>query len=97
MTYAYFGDSSSYVYHVDKTRNSIHEISPSFFDIDADGCLQISDKFYVGFVSQMHQRGIKVVPFLSNHWNREAGRNALKKRKALASQIAAVVVKYGFD
>ena len=31
---------------------------------------------------------MQVVPFLSNHWDRELGRKALSNRKKLAEQIA---------
>ena len=49
------------------------------------------------FVSSMHSRGIRVVPFLSNHWNRTAGINALKDPETLASQIAEYVEEYDLD
>jgi len=45
----------------------------------------------------MHARGIKVVPFISNHWDRPLGLKALENRVLLASQIAAAVTKYNLD
>lgn len=49
------------------------------------------------FVDEMHRRGILVVPFLSNHWDRELGQAALTNRKKLAGQIAEAVEKYNLD
>ena len=45
----------------------------------------------------MHDKGIKVVPFLSNHWNRTAGINALKNIESLSTQIADYVEEYDLD
>lgn len=49
------------------------------------------------FVDAMHQRGVKVVPFLSNHWNRELGRKAIYNKVSLVAQIVSAVSQYGFD
>ncbi len=45
----------------------------------------------------MHAKGIKVVPFLSNHWDRTAGINALKDVETLSTQIADDIEKYNLD
>ena len=49
------------------------------------------------FISDMHDKGVKVVPFLSNHWDRELGRLALYNAESLSSQIADAVKKYDLD
>jgi len=97
MSYIYFGDSSSYVYHIDNTKNSLNEISPSYFDLNEDGSLLLTQAIDTDFVEEMHNRGIKVVPFLSNHWDRNKGAAALDRRAKLAEEIADAVKKYNLD
>ena len=77
MSYIYFGDKSTYLDCVENTKGSIKEISPNYFDLNADGSLKITSALDTSFISRMHERGIRVAPFLSNHWNRELGRKAL--------------------
>nr|WP_302328465.1 cell wall-binding repeat-containing protein [Salirhabdus salicampi] len=45
----------------------------------------------------MHKRGIKVVPFLANHWDRTAGINGLNNREQLARDIANAIEQYNLD
>lgn len=45
----------------------------------------------------MHKKGIKVVPFLSNHWDRAKGIKALQNREQLSAQIATAVDYYNLD
>lgn len=97
MGYVYFGGTDTFVRSVDRTEGVINVTSPSYFDINADGTLDLTSKFDVRFVQEMHNRGIKVVPFLSNHWDRDLGRKALENREVLAQQIADTVEKYNLD
>ena len=98
MSYVYFGSPSSYVERVDGTQGSLDEISPNYFNLNSDGTLNFTGgNDAAAFVEQMHRRGVRVVPFLSNHWDRELGRKALSNRKQLAEQIARAVVRYGLD
>ncbi len=96
MGYLYAGTDIQQVEYVNQTQNALDTVSPSYFDIREDGSLKLN---YLSpyFIKTMHDRGMKVVPFLSNHWNREAGINALKDPEALASQIAEYVEEYGLD
>lgn len=61
MSYLYFGNTNSYISQVDKTQGNLNQVSPSYFDLNADGSLKISSQFDPAFVTQMHARGIKVV------------------------------------
>lgn len=97
MSYIYFGDSSSYVSHVDDTGNSLDEISPNYFNIGSNGGLELTDAINTDFINEMHERGILVVPFLSNHWDREKGKSALDNRKELVKEIAEAVEEYDLD
>ncbi len=97
MTYSYFGGPGDVVGYVDRTKGALQTVSPSYFDIDAEGNLTITGKFDPDFVREMHSRGIEVVPFLSNHWDRPSGRAALENRERLAEQLADAVEEYDLD
>ncbi|MCM3387015.1 peptidoglycan-binding protein [Ureibacillus chungkukjangi] len=97
MSYLYFGNTSSYISQVDKTQGNLNLVSPSYFDLNADGSLKLTSQFDSKFVNEMHNRGIKVVPFLSNHWDRTLGRAALANREALSTQIANAIIKNNLD
>lgn len=96
-SYIYFGSPSSYFTAVSNARDALDIIYPSYFDLNADGSLKLTTAVSQGFVDEMHRKGIKVAPFLSNHWNRTIGRAALANRAALASQIAAAIADYNLD
>lgn len=97
MSYVFFGAISSYVTQVDKTKGSLNVVSPNYFDITAEGNLDVTWRLQTSFITEMHKRGIKVVPFLANHWNQTAGINGLKNRDQLAQNIAAAIEQYNLD
>ena len=94
MSYLY--GNYNYCELVSKTGNSLNEVSPSYFDLYSDGNLKLND-VDTEFVKEMHSKGIKVVPFLSNHWNRELGRKALSNIEKLTTQIANAIEKHNLD
>ncbi len=96
MSYLYFGTTAKQIEYVTRTNGSLDVVSPSYFDINPDGSLKINT-ISKEFVDQMHAQGIKVVPFISNHWNRAAGVSALKNVDGLANQIANAVSTYNLD
>ncbi|OEF98931.1 hypothetical protein BHF71_02925 [Vulcanibacillus modesticaldus] len=95
MSYLYFGNSQSFVEYIPNTKGALNTISPSYFDLSADGYLD--EKVDPFFVAQMKKMNIRVVPFLSNHWNRQKGREALKNREKLVDQLVDVITKYDLD
>lgn len=97
LSYIYFGTPNQYINMVDKTNGALTHVSPDFFNINSDGTLALTAKVNRNFVEEMHKRGIKVVPFLSNHWSRALGQAALNNREVLAEQIAQTVKDYGLD
>lgn len=97
MSYIYFGEPSQYAARIQDTKGSISEISPSYFDLNADGSLKITSKIDRSFISEMHKKGIRVVPFLSNHWDRYLGRTALSNRYRLVDQIIDAIIEYNLD
>lgn len=97
MSYIYFGDSSTYKYYVDRTKGSLNVISPSYFDLEDDGTLKLTNAISTSFINDMHKSGIRVVPFLSNHWNRDKGKCALENRTLLAQQISEAIERFNLD
>lgn len=97
MSYLYFGNSSAYTDLVSDTEGSLKDVAPSYFDLNDDGSLKLSVSLKADFINDMHVKGIKVTPFLSNHWDRQSGINALAIRDSLASQIVDAIVKYNLD
>lgn len=97
MSYVYFGSSGAYVGHMDRTKGSLDEISPNYFNLNKNGSLALTPAVDQAFVDEMHRRGVSVVPFLSNHWDRELGKAALINREELAEQIKEAIRQYDLD
>jgi len=86
MTYLYAGTTSLYINNVDRSNENIDIVCPDYFEIYENGDLKLLPKIDTEFVDAMHIRGIIVVPFLSNHWDRALGRKAV-----LRGEMAAFV------
>lgn len=97
MSYLFFGGPNSYLNQVNATKGSLDVVAPSYFDITKEGELEVTWSLQSSFINEMHRRNIKVVPFLSNHWDKTAGINGLEKRRALAQAVAAAIEKYNLD
>lgn len=97
MSYIYFGKPSSYSNYVDRTKGSLKEVAPSYLNINSEGNLEVDLSFDAEFIDAMHTKGVKVIPLLSNHWNRDAGRSALGNREALVQQVASLIAQYELD
>lgn len=97
MSYLYFGSASSYVHTVKQAQGSIDEISPNYFNLNSDGSLNVTGADIASFVSEMHAMDVRVVPFLSNHWDQDLGITALNNREALSDQIVEMIRNYDFD
>lgn len=96
MSYIYFGTAEQQTQNALRAADVLDVISPSYFDLHADGSLKLNT-VSSRFVSSMHERGIRVVPFLSNHWDRASGVAALENADALSTQIAQAVEQYGLN
>ncbi len=94
MTYLY--GSGNYISMINQTENTLNEVSPSYFDIDTTGNL-ILNTVDINLIIEVHNQNQKIVPFFSNHWDREVGRLALKNREKIATDIANAVIQYGLD
>lgn len=96
MSYVFFGTHSQQLEYISITQGALGVVSPSYFNLTSKGELEsvaISDDF----VESVHQQGMKVVPFLSNHWDREAGVAALENREELAQQLYEFVMDHHLD
>lgn len=96
MGYLYFGTQTAFVQQVDATQKGVTQVSPTLFDLTSTGELKLASDI-TALVKAMKERGVKVMPFLSNHWDRASGREALAKREQLAAQIVQAVEQYNLD
>lgn len=97
LGYMYFGNTSEYINMVNATNNAVNTVAPSYFDINNDGTLKLTYSVDPNFIASMHQKGVRVVPFLSNHWDREVGRAMLANKELAAQQIADAIARYNLD
>ncbi|WP_017755171.1 stalk domain-containing protein [Calidifontibacillus oryziterrae] len=97
FSYIYSVSKNDYVKHVDQANNTINIIAPNYFDLSKHGDLIITENFDAAFIKEMKKRNIKVVPFLSNHWDKEAGINALKNKDTLTTKIVEQILKHNLD
>lgn len=99
MSYLYFGSPSSYIGQIDKTQHTLTMVSPNYLDIVTNGVVEVTWKLDTSFISEMHRRGIRVVPFLSNHWNAANGISAIDpaNAEAVTTSIINAVNQYDLD
>ena len=97
MSYLYFGSPTAYSSLVERTNGALNEVSPNYFELHADGSLKKTASIDSAFIRQMHQQNIRVVPFLSNHWDRASAEVALARAPELAAELAGAVREYQLD
>ncbi len=96
MAYLYAGSPSQQISYINRTGSALNTVSPSYFDINSDGSLKVNT-VSTELVNHAHSKGMKVIPFLSNHWDRQGGIAALQDTEKLAQQIADNIEKYNLD
>ncbi len=92
-----YSASKSHVEIVDATNGSISVVSPTCLNLSNNGRLKINDILDEEFVTEMHKRGIKVTPFLSNHWGRKRAQAALDNPEILVDELVEAINIYNFD
>lgn len=97
MTYLYRGTTKDYKTYIDKTNDSVDVILPNLFNIKSDGRIEITDVIDKQFVKDMHKKGIKVIPYISNHFDREVGRKALSNYVAYCNEVVRIIKEYDLD
>jgi len=96
MSYVYFGSHASQLEYIGLAKESLSTVSPSYFDIESDGSVKVN---YISesYINKVHDMGLKVVPFLSNHWNRTAGVAALNNIDQTVETIVSAIEQYDLD
>lgn len=97
MTYLYRGTAKDFKAQIAKTNGTVDVVLPNLFNINSDGSIDINNVIDVQFIEDMHNKGIKVIPYISNHFDRELGRKALNNYIAYCDAVASVVEMYNFD
>lgn len=95
MAYLYIGSPQQQIDFVDRTQGALQTVAPSYFDIVEGGKLQTNVS--PEFVADMHSRGIRVTPLLSNHWVRQNGIDFLADYGQSAKAVADAVDRYDLD
>ncbi|MDP4118284.1 MAG: S-layer homology domain-containing protein [Bacillota bacterium] len=96
MSYVYFGSVATQIENVKKAESALDVVSPSYFNLTDSGSLDLSS-ISTTFIDTMHADGLKVVPFLSNHWDNAKGIAALNNIEGLSHEIADAVNTYNLD
>lgn len=96
MSYLFFGTQGQQLEYISLAQGALGVVSPSYFNLTEEGGLE-SVQISESYVESVHQKGMKVVPFLSNHWNRAAGAAALNNREQLSDQLAKLVTDHHLD
>ena len=95
MSYLYGATSNAYLNAIDATVGTLNTATPHFYELNADGSLK--SLVDTSLVQSLHKRGLKVVPYISNHFNRKLGQTAMANREKLATQLVDSVVKNNLD
>ena len=82
---------------VNNTRGNVNTVSPTCLDLSNDGHLVINNIFSQEFVEKMHEQGVLVTPFLSNHWAKGKAEAALANADVLADEIVEAINQYKLD
>jgi len=96
-TYLYAGTTTTYIKSVERTGSNLTTVCPDYFEINSDGTLKNTIKVDPFFVQSMHAKGIKVIPYLSNNWDRVLGRAAVTNRNNFVTELAEKVISLECD
>ena len=96
MGYIY-SSSISHSEIIANTNDSINVVSPTCFDLNVKGRLEINNLLDKEFINEMHEKGIKVTPFLSNHWGSKRAHAALDNPQMLINELVNVINEYELD
>ncbi len=97
LTYLYGSSTSVYLNRIDRTGKSINTVCPDYFNVLSDGSIEFAKKADPLLIAGMHDRNIKVTPYLSNNWARTNARLMLANRWNAAAYLASVAVSEGYD
>ena len=92
-----YSSSKTHSEIITNTNDSINVVSPTCFDLDLNGRLEINGLINQEFIDEMHVQNIKVTPFLSNHWGQKRAKAALDNPMPLIEDIVTAVNQYNLD
>jgi len=93
--YLYGETTEKYIELFEQTNGAVNVVSPNYFELDTNGSLVINvDPVLTQY---MQKKQIKVVPYLSNHWDRNRAQLALNNPQKLAADLAQAVLNYNLD
>ncbi len=96
MAYLYLGTPTQQISYITRTNGALNTVSPSYFDLNTDGSLRVNN-ISNDLINYAHSIGVNVIPFLSNHWNRDVGIAALNNAEALSTELANYISQYNLD
>ncbi len=96
IAYLHFGDQQQQLEQVAASQDVIDTISPNYITLQPDGSLEFHPPA-PGLVQSYHSMGLRVIPYLSNQWDRQSGINALEHLDTMADSIAAFVAEHDLD
>ncbi|GMQ59844.1 hypothetical protein AN1V17_42440 [Vallitalea sediminicola] len=96
MSYLHYGSPKSYIKYVTDTEKSLDSVSPNYIHINSEGRIETKN-IDTDFIKTIHDEGMKIIPFISNHWNRKAGELALADMENVTTEIATIIETYNFD
>ncbi len=91
IAYLFAGNTITYIKNVERTGTNLKTVCPDYFEINNNGTLKNTTKVDPLFVQTMHAKNIKVIPYLSNNWDRVLGQKALANRINFVAQLAKQV------
>ncbi|HEX2926124.1 MAG TPA: S-layer homology domain-containing protein [Ruminiclostridium sp.] len=97
ISFLYAGNTTTYINNVERSGTNLTTVTPDYFEINSNGTLKNTIKVDPLFVQSMHSKGIKVVPYLSNNWDRTLGRAALANQSGFVTALAAQIASLGCD
>jgi spore germination protein YaaH len=99
LTYLYGGTSPVYQNNIARTRGNLSTVVLDYFEIDANGNAILSPwkKPDTLLIQALQKQGIRVIAYVSNHFDREVGRRAMTRRAAVTTALAGWVEQYGLD
>ena len=92
-----YSSSISHSQIIENTKDSINVVSPTCFDLNLEGRLEINNLLDKEFIVEMHKKGIKVTPFLSNHWGQKRAQKMLDNPMPLINELVTAINEYNLD
>ncbi len=95
LTYLYGRSDTSDLNQLKGLQNELDVVMPDYFDINTES--KVTIKVNKDFIKQAKDLGYRVVPFVSNHFDKTAAHNALINQDSVIKQIITAVDQYNLD